>query len=271
VKITQCPLWLFFKEHTDSFLKFVAHLSILKDLFSTQSSEYSRFRPTYPAALVEEISSLCAHHDLAWDAGTGNGQLAVMLAEHFKHVTGTDISEKQLANAAKKSNIDYSISDSKTTAFKDHSVDLVTVAQAVHWFDFDAFYAEVKRVLKKNGVIALIGYGVMRSDRATDAIIQDFYHNIVGPYWDQERRLIDEAYVTIPFPFKEIGLKKYNMHYSWNIDQLMGYFSTWSALQHYLKKTAHDPLPELKERFVATGHKKFELDFPLFFRIGKPE
>jgi len=241
----------------------------LKDLFSTQSSEYAKFRPTYPAELVEEISSLCASHDLAWDAGTGNGQLAVMLAEHFTRVTGTDISEKQLANAAKKSNVDYSISDSGTTAFSNHSVDLVTVAQAVHWFDFDAFYAEVKRVLKKNGIVALIGYGVMRSDPVTDAIIQDFYHNIVGPYWDRERKLIDEAYTTIPFPFREIELKKYHMTYSWDIDQFMGYFSTWSALQHYLKKTSHNPLPELKTRLAATGLKKFELDFPLFFRIGK--
>ncbi len=241
----------------------------MKDLFSLQSSNYAVFRPTYPTELVQNFSSLCAEHELAWDAGTGNGQLAILLAEHFTHVIGTDISEKQLENAMPKRNVAYAINDSYHTSFADQSVDLVTAAQAVHWFNFDSFYKEVNRVLKPDGVIALIGYGVMRSDPKTDEIIQDFYHNTMGPFWDKERQMIDDSYSTLPFPFDEINLRKFRMDYSWSIDQLIGYFSTWSALQHYTKETGDDPLPELRRRLQETGLKLFEIGFPLFFRVGK--
>ena len=243
----------------------------MKDLFSNQSNEYAKFRPSYPIEVAADLSKLCKACELAWDAGTGNGQLAVLLAKHFSHVSGTDISEKQLANAQQHPNITYSTSDSTTTRLSDHSVDLVTVAQAVHWFNFELFYKEVRRVLKPDGVIALVGYGVMRGEPLTDAIIQDFYHNTMGPYWDKERLLIDNNYRSIPFPFQEIEMKSYSMKYSWSIDQLVGYFSTWSALQHYKNKTGVDPLPQLRKRFLETGSLEFKVDFPLFFRVGKQQ
>lgn len=194
-----------------------------------------------------------------------------MLSEHFSNVVATDISEQQLSKAEKKNNITYSISDSTHVELESGTADLVTVAQAVHWFNFENFYHEVRRVLKPNGILALIGYGVMRSDAATDKIIQEFYHTTMGPYWDKERKLIDEAYVNIPFPLHEVHLKNYSMKYTWTIDQLIGYFSTWSALQHYRKQTGEDPLPKLREEFILTGHSSFIVDFPLFFRIGKQE
>lgn len=219
--------------------------------------------------MVEEISMLCESHELAWDAGTGNGQLAASLAEHFKQVEASDISEKQLAGAVQKDNIHYFISDSTKTHLEDHSVDLVTVAQAIHWFDFEKFYAEVRRVLKKDGIIAVIGYGIMNAEPKVNNIILDFYNNVLGGYWDKERKLIDESYATIPFPFKELKLNSYSIPYTWNIDQLMGFFSTWSALQHYIKTNNHNPLIELKERFLATNVTEFIIEFPLFCRVGR--
>jgi SAM-dependent methyltransferase len=242
----------------------------VKDLFSTQSSEYAKFRPAYPPALASDIASLCTTHQLAWDAGTGNGQFAVMLSKYFERVVGTDISEKQLANATRKANIEYEINDSTATHFFDHSVDLVTVAQAVHWFDFEKFYAEVKRVLKKDGIIALVGYGLLRSDPKVNEVIADFYNNTLKGFWDAERRHVDEEYKNIPFPFQEIQLREHVMPYTWNIDQLMGYLSTWSALQHCMKTTNSDPLPLLKQRLLGTGLTEFPIAFPIFSRVGRP-
>lgn len=241
----------------------------MKDLFSAQASEYAKFRPAYPPAMVHEIASLCTAHQLAWDAGTGNGQFAVMLSKYFNRVVGTDISEKQLANAIQKPNVEYYVNDSTSTYFAAQTVDLVTVAQAVHWFNFEKFYAEVQRVLKKDGIIALIGYGLMKSSPEVNEIVLDFYNNVLGAYWDKERKLIDESYTTIPFPFDEIQLQQYSMPYTWNIDQLMGFFSTWSALQHYRRSTGSDPLPLLRRRFKDTGMEEFKIEFPIFARTGR--
>lgn len=241
----------------------------MKDLFSTQSNEYAKFRPTYPPALIEEIISLCPAHNLAWDAGTGNGQFANLLSPHFKKVIASDISEKQLANAVQQPNISYTISNSLHIGIEDHQADLVTVAQAVHWFHFDEFYKEVLRVLRKDGVLALVSYGLMNAEPKVNEIILDFYHNTLRDCWDPERRYIDEEYKTIPFPFEEIQLKPHAMPYTWNIDQLIGFFSTWSGLQHYMKKHNHDPLPELRQRFLETGYTEFRIEFPVFGRYAR--
>lgn len=241
----------------------------MKDLFSTQSNEYAKFRPTYPPALIQEIISLCPSLNLAWDAGTGNGQFANLLSPNFARVVATDISEKQLANAVQKPNIEYSISDSLHINIVDHHADLVTVAQAVHWFKFDEFYKEVRRVLKKDGILALVSYGLMNAEPKVNDIIFDFYNNTLHNCWDPERAYIDEEYKTIPFPFDEICLKKYSMPYIWNIDQLIGFFSTWSGLQHYMKKYNRDPLPELRLLFLSTGLTEFVVDFPVYTRIAR--
>lgn len=241
----------------------------MKDLFSTQSNEYAKFRPTYPPALIQEIISLCPSLNLAWDAGTGNGQFANLLSPYFARVVATDISEKQLANAVRKPNIEYSVSDSLHIHIADHHADLVTVAQAVHWFKFDEFYKEVRRVLKKDGILALISYGLMNAEPKVNDIVLDFYNNTLHDCWDPERRYIDEEYKTIPFPFEELKLKNYSMPYTWNIDQLIGFFSTWSGLQHYMKKYNRDPLPELRLLFLGTGLTEFKVEFPVFGRFAR--
>lgn len=241
----------------------------MKDLFSTQSNEYAKFRPTYPPALIQELITICPSLNLAWDAGTGNGQFANLLSPYFARVVATDISEKQLSYAVQKPNIEYSISDSLRVNIADHDCDLVTVAQAVHWFKFDEFYKEVRRVLKKDGILALVSYGIMNAEPKVNDIVLDFYNNTLHDCWDPERRYIDEEYKTIPFPFDEIKLKKYSMPYIWNIDQLIGFFSTWSGLQHYIAKHGKDPLPELRQLFLGTRLKEFKVDFPIYTRVTR--
>src|SRR5690606_31675692 len=207
----------------------------MKDNFSTQAQAYSKFRPHYPPEMIEHIISFVKFKDCALDAATGNGQVASALSPYFKQVYGIDISSRQLENAVKKDNILYMSQPAENTTFEDGQFDLVTVAQAIHWFDFDAFYKEVKRVLKPDGILAVMGYGLFYADEDTDAIIDHLYDNITGEYWDPERRYIDEEYTTIPFPFQEIKAAKFTNELTWDFEQLMGYLETWSAVQHYIK------------------------------------
>ena len=198
----------------------------MKDNFSTQSTGYARFRPGYPPALLEEICQLCSTHDCAWDCATGNGQIAAVLSEHFRQVEATDISENQLKNAIQKPNIRYQVAAAETPLFPAASFDLITVGQAVHWFDFDKFYAEVRRVLQPGGILALIGYNLLKIDAATDAVVQHLYADVLGKFWDAERHLVENAYTTIPFPFPEIDFQQTAMAYEWTFDQLLGYLNT---------------------------------------------
>src|SRR2546428_4753450 len=172
----------------------------MKDNFSKHSESYAQFRPTYPSELFNFLDEIVPEKRNAWDCGTGNGQVATELAKQFEHVYASDISEEQIANAVKKNNIEYKVEPAEKTSFQPEFFDLITIAQAIHWFDFEEFYKEVNRVLKPNGVIAVIGYYLTNIDPDTDKIIHHFYKNILSSYWDAERRYIDELYQTIPFP-----------------------------------------------------------------------
>lgn len=243
----------------------------MKDNFSVQSAAYAQFRPTYPHELYDYLLSLVEEKNTAWDCATGSGQVARELAKHFKQVFGTDISENQLKHAARLDNISYLTEPSEHSSFSDHVFDLVTVAQAIHWFQFDAFYLEVKRTLKPGGIFAAFGYGIMEIDKKVDVVIHKLYDGILGTYWDEERRYIEQKYLTIPFPFEEITAPAFSINTTWNFDQLIGYLNTWSSLQHY--KKAHDQNPldlvfeELKNAWGNDIEKK--VIFPVLLRLGK--
>lgn len=245
----------------------------MKDNFSKQSKLYSQFRPGYPKELYDFLLPLVPEKKAAWDCGTGNGQVAGELANHFEKVFATDISENQIKNAVRKNNIFYKVESTENTSFEDNQFDLITIAQAIHWFDFDRFYREVNRTLKPNGIIAAIGYQIMSIDDETDKIIRDFYENTTGPYWDKERRYIDENYLTIPFPFKEIETPKLHSVYEWNIDQLIGFLNTWSAVQHYITKNKSNPVDtiigELKKCWRSNPTKT--VVFPILLRVGSKQ
>lgn len=243
----------------------------MKDNFSTQSADYAKFRPVYPQALIDYLISLTQSHENCWDCGTGNGQLAVKLAEYFKKVRATDISEKQLSNAIKKPNIEYSLQPAEQTNFPDQHFSLITVAQAAHWFDHERFNQEVKRVLKQGGVIALIGYGLVQVEGSVGEIIKKFYWNVTHPYWDPERDHIEAAYQTIPFPYNEIeDVPAFEMKKEMVLDDLVGYISTWSAVQHYIKRNGHSPIDKLHQELKAVWNgQPLQVDFPIFTRVGK--
>lgn len=241
----------------------------MKDNFSVQAEDYSKFRPHYPPEMLEYIVSFVKNRDCALDVATGNGQVAAALAGYFKKVYATDISAKQLENAIKKDTIIYKQESAEHTGFANGMFDLITVAQAIHWFDFDAFYKEVSRILKPGGVIAIMGYGLLTTNTEADRVIQQFYKDIIGPYWDPERRHIDEEYKTIPFPFEETKAKSFTNRFTWTFEQLMGYLSTWSAVQHYIKDNNTDPLEIIKGELKDVWEKSDrQVVFPLLLRIG---
>ncbi|WP_421945331.1 class I SAM-dependent methyltransferase [Pedobacter sp.] len=243
----------------------------MKDNFSTQAAEYAIYRPTYPKELYDFIFSLVKNRNAAWDCATGNGQVARELALHFDNVYATDISKKQIEQALKLPNIVYQVESSDKVNAADDSFDLITVAQAIHWFNFDAFYSEVKRTLKPEGIFAVIGYGIMSIDKKVDKAVHKLYEDFLGKYWDPERRYIEENYKTIPFPFEEITAPHIFIKTRWNFNQLIGYLNTWSALQHYKTANERNPIEymftELKEAWGSDAEK--EIRFPVLLRIGR--
>ncbi|MGI0107178.1 class I SAM-dependent methyltransferase [Salinimicrobium sp. WS361] len=240
----------------------------MKDLFSSHSQDYSRYRPGYPAELFQFLRKLCHERTRAWDCGTGNGQVAGELATFFEQVYATDISINQLSQAVQKPNIHYTKQAAENTIFPDAHFDLVTVGQAVHWFDFKKFNAEVKRVLKKDAVIAIFGYSLFRSNAETDEIIRHFYFDIIGSFWAPERRFLEEKYRTIPFPFKEIEAPKIEMKQNWSFERLIGYLNTWSAVKAYQKEHKKNPVELVKEELQKSFGEVGEVNFPILLRVG---
>jgi ubiquinone/menaquinone biosynthesis C-methylase UbiE len=206
------------------------------------------------------------------DVATGNGQVAAALSGKFEKVYATDISEKQLAQAIQKENITYKKEAAEKFSFADESFDLITVAQAIHWFDFEHFFKEVQRTLKPGGLICIIGYGLLRADDATNEIIDHFYKTVIGPYWDKERKHIDEAYRNIPFPFQSIESPELFMEFEWPLDHFVKYLETWSAVQHYIKINGTNPIgcdmtQLLQENWPVSESRKIR--FPLFIKTGR--
>ncbi|MCI4671860.1 MAG: class I SAM-dependent methyltransferase [Bacteroidia bacterium] len=247
----------------------------IKDKFSNQSSTYKKFRPGYPEQIYDELLSLVQLKDQAWDCGTGNGQVAIRLAMDFKKVQATDISQNQLAQAEQHENIIYGVERAEQTAFSDSQFDLITVAQAVHWFDFEAFNNEIKRVGKHGGIISIWGYGLLRIEADIDRLIDKFYYEIVGPYWNAERKHVDNAYRSIPFDFEEIPEKENkSIDTKWSLNQLEGYFNSWSSVQNFKKQNAgKNPVDQIigELQDIWKENELKGVRFPIFMRTGRIE
>lgn len=243
----------------------------MKDNFSDLSEEYARFRPAYPQEVYSFLRPLLPARVNAWDVGTGNGQVAIELSRFFDQVYATDISQAQLDQAVRKDNVFYSMQAAEKTDFKVGFFDLCMVAQAIHWFDFDAFFREVDRTTKDKALIVVMGYGLIRINPELDPLIDHFYTEIIGSYWDKERKYIDEGYKTIPFPFEEIPVPDYDHVYQWSFQHLIGYLSTWSAVMHYKREKGKNPLDivyqDLKDKWG--GEKTKKVHFPLLLRVGR--
>ena len=247
----------------------------IKDNFSSQAATYKKYRPTYPDALYQDVISMVKQKTRCWDCGTGNGQVAIQLAKHFDRVYATDISRNQLDQAPNHPRITYKLERAEKTSFPDDEFDLITVAQAIHWFDFKAFNNEVKRVGKNGSILGIWGYGLLRIDPDIDRCIDDFYYNIIGPYWNRERKHIDNAYQSILFDFEELPVpENRNIHTNWTLHQLEGYLNSWSSVQHY--KKIH-PMVNPVAPIIAEIQRYWKEDeiktvkFPIFMRLGRIE
>jgi SAM-dependent methyltransferase len=243
-----------------------------KDLFSNQASTYAAFRPGYPPALFEYILSFVSTRESAWDCATGNGQAASELAGYFQKVYATDISNEQIERAIKHPNIIYSVASAEGSGLSDSSADLIAVAQAYHWFNFNAFEKEVKRVAKSDAIIAIWCYTLPEADdRFINEQIIHFYSEVLDSYWDPERKLIEEEYKTVPFPYEELPAAKFETELSWTLHTLEGYLNSWSSVQRFKEKNDYNPVDSLIKELSQTlrEDKPFKVRFPIFLRVGK--
>lgn len=242
-----------------------------KDHFSALSADYATYRPSYPAVLFEYLAGLAGAEARVWDCACGSGQASVVLAERFGEVYATDASAEQIAAAIPHHKVSYSVASAEYSGLPDRSVDMVTVAQALHWFDLPRFYMEVRRVLKPGGIIAVWSYGIHHvDDPAVDAVMQDFYRNTIGPYWPPERKLVEEGYRTLDFPFVELPVPPMAMEAAWTLQQLSGYLRSWSAVGRYVKEKGHDPVTAFAAKIAPLWHVGTRrISWPLTVRVGR--
>jgi SAM-dependent methyltransferase len=242
-----------------------------KDHFSKHSTDYGKFRPQYPQALFQYLASLSPGHDIAWDSATGTGQAALGLSPYFEHVIATDASKNQIDHATRHPKIDYRVCPSEDSGIASASVDLIVVAQALHWFDLNRFFDECRRVLKDGGVIAIWSYGLHRISHEIDAVIDNFYDEVIGAYWPAERVMVEEGYAGIRLPFTEIPPPPFHMQAQWTLSRLHGYLGTWSAVQRYRNARGGNPIEciraDLDRAWGDDEHTRL-IEWPLKLRVG---
>ena len=241
--------------------------------FSKVAARYADFRPHYPAALFDYLATLVPSDSSVWDCACGNGQATSDLTVRFPKVFATDASREQIASAKPYPNVEYRVALAEQSGLPAGSVQLLTIAQALHWFDLPRFYSEAKRVLSPGGVIAAWAYGINQTEgEVVNQIVQDFYSNVVGPYWPAERKLVEDGYRSISFPFAEITPPPFRMQAHWNLEQLLGYFSTWSATNRFIKSTGQNPLQPLAaalEKVWTPPEALKTVIWPLCLRVGR--
>jgi SAM-dependent methyltransferase len=248
--------------------------SNFEDHFSGHSEQYAQHRPHYPHEIYAYLASIAPGHSLAWDCGTGNGQAAIGLAQYFDKVHATDASAEQIAQARPHDNVEYHVEPAEHVSLNDSSTDLVTVAVAIHWFNFDEFYREVRRVLRPDGILAAWTYSFPEISPEIDLLVRRYYYEILDGYWPERIHYLEEQYKTIPFPFEEIMPPSFVMEVDWTLIQFAGFLNSWSATQRYKAGRGNHPLELIWDKLVAAwgGENETRLvRWPLHFRIGREE
>ena len=243
-----------------------------KDHFSGHSNRYAQARPTYPTGLIDYVAAQAPGRSLAWDCGAGNGQASVLLAERFAQVLATDASAQQLAHAMEHPRVTYRMAREQSCGLADGTADLVTVAQAAHWFDLESYYRECRRVLRPRGVVAIWCYGTHRVDAAIDEATRLFYDGTLDGCWPPERAMVDALYRTLDFPFDEFIAPSFELRCDWSLDQLLGYIETWSAVQRFVQAHGRSPMPDLTNALTPLwgdpAHAR-AVSWPVGLRAGR--
>lgn len=243
-----------------------------EDHFSPRAASYASFRPRYPHPLFDYLAHCCPQHDAAWDCACGSGQATLDLAQRFATVLATDASAAQLAAAPPHPKVRYRAAPAEASGLAAASVDLITVAQALHWFELAPFYAEVRRVLRPRGVLAAWTYGVLHvTDARIDRLLQEFCWDTLQPDWPAQRQLVETGYRTLAFPFAEMTPPAFQMHEDWSLPHLLGYIGTWSASARHLERTAVDPVAALARQLAPLWGEPEQLRrirWPLSLRVG---
>jgi ubiquinone/menaquinone biosynthesis C-methylase UbiE len=222
------------------------------DHFGSVAGAYAHFRPTYPPPLFDWLAAVTPGRHRAWDCATGTGQAAVALAGHFREVVATDASAAQLAAASPHPGVHYRLAAAESSGLEAASLDLVTVAQAVHWFDRPRFFREVERVLRPGGMLAIWSYGIPQLEGgAADALLQHFYGDVVGPYWPAEKALVESGYRDLVLPFESLPTPSFAMEAAWSLEQVLGYCASWSASARYRAALGSDPIERLRPALAA--------------------
>jgi SAM-dependent methyltransferase len=242
-----------------------------KDHFSKQATDYAKFRPRYPHEMFEYFGTVARSRALAWDCATGNGQAAVQLTDVFDRIIATDAIEKQIANSEQHERVKYRVAPAEESGLEPGTIDLIMVAQALHWFDLPRFYKEVRRVLKNNGVFAASAYKFFHVSPEIDELVNDrYYDKVVGPFWPPERLLV-EKFEELPFPFPEIRTPSFEMNAQWNLEHLAGYLRSWSATQRFIAANKRDPLEAIADDLRGAWgdpEQMRKVVWPLILRVG---
>lgn len=242
------------------------------DHFSESADHYLRFRPNYPRPLYERLAELAPAHERCWDVATGSGQAAVSLADFFGEVVATDASADQIARALPHPRVRYRVERAEAASLADASVDLVTIAAALHWLDVDAFYREVERVTRPGAVVAAWSYGThMVIDPAVDALVARYASHVLGDYWSIHYIHIRNRYLDLPFPFAEVPMPSLAIRVEWSVTDLLGAMGTWSASAIFRRQTGCDPTDAVRDEILAAwgDAPTRAVEMPLFFRVGR--
>lgn len=225
-----------------------------KDHFSSHAEVYRAARPSYPTEVFVWMGSQVVHHRLAVDVGTGNGQAALGLTEHFESVLATDASAEQVAQSMPHERVHYEVSPAESIPANNSSAALLLAAQAAHWFDLPRFFAEAERVLSPGGLLVLMSYGTHRVHGEFGDVINDsvqlLYEDTLGPYWPPERELVESGYASLTLPFEPVVPPQFRIQVLWSLNQLLAYLESWSATQRYIKATGENPVVELHQNLA---------------------
>lgn len=244
---------------------------MFKDHFSEQADDYATYRPSYPVELADFLGRIAPRREIVWEAGCGSGQLTALLARHFGRVFATDASAEQLAKAPPFPNVEYHCVRAEDTGLAAGTADLCIAAQAAHWFDLEAYYAEVRRIGRQDAIIALITYGLMEVTPEIDARVRTFYETATDAYWPPERRFVEAGYANLPFPFEEMECPPLEMRAEWSLEKLLGYIRTWSGVRRMIEAAGPEPFEALAQGLSAAWgdpNRERTVRWPLSMRLG---